>query len=106
MSNRTPGILVHPVPEASGPFENYALLIRPDGAVRMVHTEGVAYAVTEDSPWQWNDYSGSCPSWQRTELVALALCARTVPVDLADWVRTFGARLESNFAQIVHWYNS
>jgi hypothetical protein len=24
-------------------------------------------------------------------------------VDLADWVRVFGARLESNFGRIVQW---
>lgn len=106
MNDRVRGIMVCPIlseavcgPENAG---TYALLMREDGAVRMVHFEGVAYAVTEEKPWTWNDY-GPCQAFTVQELVALAFYSE--PVDLADWVRVFGARLESNFGQIVRWYN-
>lgn len=104
---RTRGIMVYPIlsedicgPENAG---TYALLMRDDGEVRMIHSEGVAYAVTADKPWRWNDYYADCPLFTVRELVALAF--NSEPVDLADWIRVFGARLESNFHQIVHWYN-
>lgn len=101
--NRVRGIMVCPMPpEVSGPYDAYALLMRADGELRMVHSEGVAYSVTADKPWRWNDYSDTCPTFTVSELVALAFNPQ--PVDLADWVRTFGARLESNFGQIVRWY--
>lgn len=104
MSNRTRGVQVFPLPEAaSGPFDSYALLIRRDGQVRMVHSEGVAYSVTDEKPWKWNDYSADCPEFTPGELITLASTAQ--PVDLADWVHTFGARLESNFYMILHWNN-
>lgn len=99
---RVRGIAVHPMPEEiSGPFDQYALLVREDGEMRMIHTEGVAYRVDAEKPWRWNDYSDTCPTFTPAELMEAALQAPTV--DLADWVRTFGARLESNFYQIVRW---
>lgn len=99
---RVRGIAVYPMPQpVSGPYEPYALLIREDGEVRMVHPEGVAYSVTTDKPWRWNDYSPECPTFTAHELITFAFYSP--PVDLADWVRVFGARLESNFGQIVRW---
>ncbi len=101
---RTRGIMVYPMPEAvTGGYDAYALLVREDGDVRMVHSEGVAYVVSEEKPWTWNDFSPACPSYSPADLITLAI--QSPPVDLADWIRTFGHRLESNFHQIVGWSN-
>lgn len=102
MSTRTRGVVVRPMPlEVTGPVDHYALIVREDGACRMVHSEGVAYEVTDDKPWRWNDFSDTCPTFTPAELITLAFTAPAV--DLADWVRTFGARLESNFSLIRQW---
>lgn len=104
MNDRPRGIQVYPMPEpVSGPYEHYALLVREDGEMRMVHSEGVAYMVTTEVRWTWNDYSTEVPQFTKGELILIAVGVE--PVDLADWIRVFGARLESNFAQISHWYN-
>lgn len=105
-NNRPRGVTVYPMPpEVNGPFgDRYALLTRHDGAVRMVHHEGVAYNVTDDKPWCWTDYDPSQPRFTPDELNALIDPAKAV--DLADWVRTFGARLESNFRLAYHWATS
>lgn len=101
MTDRARGIYVYPMPEAvTGPYDRYALLVRADGEMRMVHTEGVAYSVTAEKPWRWNDYTPS-EAFTREELIAHI---EADPVDLADWVRTFGARLENNFYLIRSWY--
>lgn len=100
---RTRGIIVYKMPEdVSGP-DSYALIIRGNGEVRMVHSEGVAYKVSNEKPWCWNDWSITEKKWSPAELVELI--DETQAVDLADWVRSFGARLESNFSQIAYWYN-
>ena len=108
-NDRPRGVTVYPMPEsAAGPFAygRYALMVRRDergkvdtSEVRMVHTEGVAYAVREDKLWTWNDYNPECPSFTPMDLIQ---CIQS-EVDLADWVRTFGARLESNFDLCYRW---
>ena len=107
MSTRQRGILVFPMPEEiSGPriFGQFALVMRKDGEMRMVHTEGVAYSVSAERPWSWRDQGlPDIPTFTPAELIHMALQAE--PVDLADWVRVFGARLESNFGQVTSWYN-
>lgn len=70
--------------------------------MRMIHYEGVAYRVDTERPWQWTDYA-ECEKFSPAQLVQMA--AHIEPVDLADWVRTFGSRLESNFHLISYWYN-
>lgn len=91
--------------QITGPLDSYALFVRPsDGLMLMVHSEGVAYRVTDEKPWKWNDYSANCPSYAPADFAVL-LEGETQEVDLADWVRTFGARLESNFHQIYHALN-
>lgn len=104
-SERPRGVLVYPLTddEVSGPMQSYALLVRADGQARMVHTEGVAYLVTEDKPWTWNDYNPAIPTFTVTELRARA--EGVTPVDLADWVREHNARLEGNFALAYSWAN-
>lgn len=103
--DRPRGIRVFPMPRrVCGPFDTYALLVRKDGAVMMVHSEGVGYPVRDDKPWRWNDFDDKAEVFGPGALLVLA---GRVPVgdsvDLADWVRTFGARLENNFHQIRHW---
>jgi hypothetical protein len=104
--NRPRGVTVYPMPErVTGPFERYAVVFREVGGVteaRMVHSEGVSYLVTDDKPWVWNDYADDCPSYSVNDL-RLVVLGGPDGVDLADWVRTFGARLESNFHQIHQW---
>jgi hypothetical protein len=104
--NRQRGISLVPMPEAvNGPMgDEYALLVRSDGAMRMVHYEGVAYEVTDEKPWRWNDYA-PCDVFSPEELMRV-VAGIEERVDLADWVRVFGARLESNFWQIVRWAES
>lgn len=102
---RQRGIQVYPMPTTvGGPpiFGTYALLVREDGGMRMVHTEGVAYKVSADKPWRWNDQQ---PSEEFTPGELLLIALDVEPVDLADWVRSFGARLESNFNLIAYWNN-
>lgn len=102
--SRERGIMVYPMPDkVNGQgFDRYALLLRADGAARMVHTEGVAYRVDADTPWRWTDYA-PCEEFSIVQLINFAF--DVPPVDLADWIRTFGARLEGNFHQIAYWYN-
>lgn len=105
-AERPRGVQVYPVPEEiGGPsiYGVYALLIRADGATRMVHTEGVAYLVTDDKPWTWSDYVTDLKAWSPSELISAVMTKQIQPVDLADWVRAFGDRLESNFYQAYRW---
>ena len=99
---RTRGIIGHVMPDkvTGRGYDKYLLVVRPDGKARMVHTEGVAYEVTPDKPWCWTDYSDTEKKWSLEELTALD----THTADLADWVRVFGSRLESNFRLIRSWY--
>ena len=100
--SRTRGVMVHPMPlDVTGPFDRYALLIRADGATRMVHSEGVTYLVTDEKPWTWNDFDPTCPAYVPAHLRDLACTIK--PVDLADWVHSFGARLEANFSLAYSW---
>ena len=90
-------------PEITGPENegSYALFVREDGLMLMVHTEGVAYRVTDQKHWTWNDRGWGDPrSYAPDELLLQALREQAPLVDLAEHIRTFGARLESNFHQI------
>ena len=101
---RERGIMVWKMPpEVTGP-DSYALLVHTTKSeARMVHTEGVAYLVTPDKPWTWNDYDPECPSFTLDELLDWVMSLGNAPIDLADWIRTHTARLDSNFAQVHHW---
>lgn len=101
---RNRGIMVYQMPsQVTGP-DAYALLVHPTKReARMIHTEGVAYLVTPEKPWTWNDYNPKCPSFRYDELVDLITSLNITPVDLADWIRTHNHRLDSNFAQVYHW---
>lgn len=101
---RERGIKVYKMPsKVSGP-DSYALLVHPTKSeARMVHTEGVAYLVTPEKPWTHNDYDPNCPVFSYAELLDLIPSLEIAPTDLADWIRTHNARLDSNFAQVHHW---
>lgn len=107
MSDRPRGTIAYRMPEeVCGPIDRYALLVRDTGdAVEcmMLHYEGVGYLVTREKPWRWNDFDPEAQVWNMAELMALA--TEDNAVDIADWVRTFGARLESNFRQAYGWAN-
>jgi hypothetical protein len=86
---------------------SYALMVRRDASgkidpseVRMVHTEGVAYMVTAEKPWTWNDYDPTQPTFTPDDLIQMIGQTCT---ELCDWVRTHNARLESNFDQAYWW---
>jgi hypothetical protein len=114
-NSRPRGVRVYPmteIPEVNGPLAmgRYALLFRYDAegqtdasAVRMVHTEGVAYLVTDEKPWCWTDYDTSVESFTPAQLIEKIDFDTANGIDLADWVHTFGARLESNFHQCYWW---
>lgn len=107
-TTRPRGVQVFPIRnEEVSPFDRYAVLVRHNPGsvpeVRMVHTEGVSYLVTNDKPWCWTDHAPELKHWTPAELLALAIAEDAQPVDLADWVRTFGARLESNFHMTYVW---
>lgn len=88
--------------EVTGPEAAYAVVFNESATeARMVHTEGVSYLVNNDKPWTWNDYSSDAKKFTFEELLAMTETADQI--DLADWVRTFGARLESNFYQVYKW---
>jgi hypothetical protein len=92
--------------EVGGPpiFGRYALVVRHDGdktQCRMVHTEGVAYLVTDEKPWCWTDYDPDQKVWTMEEL--LALCTDDNAVDLTEWVYVRNPRTESNLFQLVWW---
>lgn len=88
-----------------GPVDSYALFVRPDGRMLMVHREGVGYEVSDEKPWRFNDFDPSAPTFTPEDLLEVSLHSGVV-VDLADWIRTFGSRLEVNFAKNYHWLAS
>lgn len=100
---RPRGVTVYPIkdPAVTGPFDHYALLVNKAGEVRMVHSEGVTYAVRDDKPWTWNDFDPACPKFTPTDLILATAGNETV--DLADWVRTHNDRLECNFSLAYDW---
>lgn len=61
-----------------------AVGVAPDGTVYLICTEGVGWEVKDEG------FEGKSPE-DLQDLTTGEL------VDLADWVRVFGARLESNF---------
>lgn len=103
MSDRTRGTLVFPIDIESkdstvtmGNGDTYALGINPHtGETFMIHGEGVSYVVTHAQPFRFNDFNLSSP-WHSV-LTVRGWREGVEPVDLADWVRSFGSRLESNF---------
>lgn len=85
-------------------FGPYAM-IEKDGLLYVVCNEGVGWEVTDTEPLQVDLYVTSpgylaiMPSFRaRLTPEEVRAAATGGPVDLADHVRRFGARLESNFS--------
>lgn len=103
MSTRTRGTLVFPIDpdldqhrSALYGGDRYAVGINPHtGETFLIHSEGVIYTVGHNEPWRFNDNNVFEPFF--TVIQVRSWREGVEPVDLADWVRSFGARLESNF---------
>lgn len=94
---RTRGITVRTLDmsdAAERPVYGYALGRGNDGKTYVICTEGVGWEVTPDRPLFVDTWSGGY-DMPLSEVVDRA--AHGEDVDLADHVRTFGSRLESNF---------
>lgn len=98
MSERTRGTIVRTLDLSEiadvSPAYGYAYATGTDGTEYVICTEGVGWKLTDSDPLVV-DY------WDRVRMVPIAtvreLAARGTDTDLADFVRVFGARLESNF---------
>lgn len=100
MSDRKRGVMVYPLKrEFREGEEDYCVGVNPNTKeVFMIHRpEGVTYRVRHDKPWRFNDYN-VVSSWH-TVLEVLGMADWDSPIDLADMIRSFGARLESNHYQ-------
>lgn len=87
-NDRTRGVFVHPMRTNLDCMEMaYAYDPKDSSSVYILCTEGVGWHVTPDKP----------DSEFGTVQAILANDANKPEIDLADFVRSFGARLESNF---------
>ena len=87
--------------------EPYAVAEK-DGKMYVVCEEGVGWEITDEQPLEIDLYSHRGNSFGIFPVMSASLKPEDVrgrttdtEVDLADHIRTFGARLESNFAS---WY--
>lgn len=99
MSERTRGTIVRTFDAPHGMY-GYAYAVGPDGTEYVICSEGVGWLVSDDVPLIVDTMSGPSGMYGEynmplTEIRELA--ARGTDTDLADFVRVFGARLESNF---------
>lgn len=98
---RTRGITVRTLDltgMTAAPVYEYAMATGPDGTVYVICSEGVGWQVTPDRPLIVDTWSGEVTVI--LDDVRTAAAAGT-DVDLADHVRTFGSRLDSNHAMWV-----
>ncbi|MFS0885276.1 hypothetical protein [Aeromicrobium sp. 179-A 4D2 NHS] len=100
MSDRPTGAYVIPLDPTGHPEsrnDRYALGINPyTGETYLVHSEGVTYFVSHNKPFRFNSYDYLAKFWTLHDLVANFPLLTGQACDLADWVRVFGGRLESN----------
>lgn len=77
-------------------YDRYAVGVNPHTLeVYMVHTEGVTYRVSHGKPWRFNDFNLQSRFYTVLEVLEMRDLSHTV--DLAQWIRQFGDRLESNY---------
>ena len=97
--SRQRGVMVYPVivPKEENTLDRYCFGINPNTyECFMIHNpEGVHWYVGYHKPFRFNDHNAKSSFYTLYEI--LELVDFTAPVDLADMIRTFGARLESNF---------
>ena len=97
--SRQRGVMVYPVivPKEENTLDRYCFGINPNTyECFMIHNpEGVHWYVGYHKPFRFNDCNAKSRFYILYEI--LELVDFTAPVDLADMIRTFGARLESNF---------
>lgn len=89
--------LTDALPADFGRLMNYALADAPDGRTYALCSEGVGWMVDADNPLEVEGI-GRAATVTLDELQS----APGKLVDLADFVRTFGGRLEANFS-MWHW---
>lgn len=87
---RTRGVFVQPVSFQVDGMR--CALGEHHGDMWVICSEGVGWEVPDEG-FSVNDYDPDCPRWSKEELRGMR---DGLPVDLADWVRVFGARLETN----------
>lgn len=105
MSDRKRGIKLHPlndkgreVQKKYAPFDHYAVGINENtGEIFLVHSDGVSYRVHHNRPFRFNDNNASAQFYNMWQILDMVDFDAESEVDLADWIREFGARLESNF---------
>lgn len=97
-----------PVDRMSVGSEPFAVAEK-DGTMYVVCNEGVGWEITDEDPLEIDLYSHKGNSFGIFPVMSASLKPEDVrnrttdtEVDLADHIRTFGARLESNFSQ---WYS-
>jgi hypothetical protein len=97
---RKRGIKVAPLADAAYPGEIrgndwYAIGVNQNtGETYLIHKQGVSYFVGHNKPWRFSDFNLAAPCYT---LLQVRRFPTENPVDLADWIATFGSRLETNF---------
>ena len=111
MSNRTPGVIVHlldrdllsaacggRVPADS--FMHTGIIHSKNDGYRTINTEGVSDKRDDHGKIAvYVNYGG----WIDFSYSEIADCVSGETIDLSSFVRTFGDRLESNFALAYRW---
>lgn len=97
--SRQHGVMVYPVnvPENENTLDRYCFGINPNTyECFMIHNpEGVHWYIGHYKPFRFNDHNARNRFYTLYEILELVDFDK--PIDLADMIRTFGARLESNF---------
>lgn len=97
--SRQRGVMVYPIaiPEYENTLNRYCFGINPNTYECFVihNPEGVHWYVGHYKPFRFDDRNARNRFYTLYEI--LEMVDFTKPIDLADMIRTFGARLESNF---------
>lgn len=97
--SRQHGVMVYPItiPESEISWDRYCFAINPHTYEAFVihNPEGVHWYIGHHKPFRFSDCDVRNRFYTLYEI--LELVDFTKPIDLADMIRTFGARLESNF---------
>lgn len=101
-NNRARGVIVYKLhtPELEPYGDRYAFGYNPNTyAMFLIHDpEGVGYRIAHEKPFRFMDFSFNAQWFTPKELLDMVNWEDSI--DLADLIRSFGARLESNFYQM------